>query len=69
MNPDIRVLIASGFEKNGNVDKILNDGQNGFIQKPFKFEDFTNNIDTMLSWKKRFRTASGLEDSSWSYLY
>ncbi len=64
LNPDIRVLITSGFEKNGNVDEILNDGQNGFIQKPFKFEEFTNNIDTMLSMKKRFRAASGLDDSS-----
>jgi len=64
LNPDIRVLITSGFEKNGNVDEILNDGQNGFIQKPFKFEEFTNNIDSMLSLKKRFRTASGLDDSS-----
>lgn len=49
MNPDIRVLISSGLEKDGNVDEILNDGQNGFIQKPFKFDDFTSNIDTMLS--------------------
>jgi len=64
LNPDIRVLITSGFEKNGNVDEILNDGQNGFIQKPFKFEELTNNIDRMLSLKKRFRTASGLDDSS-----
>ena len=64
LNPDIRVLITSGLEKNGNVDEILNDGQNGFIQKPFKFEELTNNIDRMLSLKKRFRTASGLDDSS-----
>jgi len=69
LNPDIRVLITSGFEKNGNVDEILNDGQNGFIQKPFKFEELTNNIDRMLSLKKRFRTASGLDDSSWSHLF
>ncbi len=64
LNPDIRVLITSGLEKNGNVDEILNDGQNGFIQKPFKFDELTNNIDRMLSLKKRFRTASGLDDSS-----
>ena len=64
LNPDIRVLITSGFEKNGNVAEILNDGQNGFIQKPFKFEELTNNIDRMLSLKKRLRTASSLDDSS-----
>jgi DNA-binding NtrC family response regulator len=53
MNPDIRVLISSGLEKNGDVDEILNDGQNGFIQKPFKFDEFTNNIDIMLSVRER----------------
>ena len=51
MNPDIRVLISSGLEKGGDVDEILNDGQNGFIKKPFKFEEFTCNIDTILSMK------------------
>ena len=51
MNPDIRVLISSGLEKGGDVDEILNDGQNGFIKKPFKFEEFTCNIDTILSIK------------------
>ena len=51
MNPDIRVLISSGLEKGGDVDEILNDGQNGFIKKSFKFEEFTCNIDTILSMK------------------
>ena len=51
MNPDIRVLISSGSEKDRDVDEILNDGQNGFIKKPFKFEEFTYNIDTILSVK------------------
>ncbi len=49
MNLDIRVLVSSGLERDGNIDEILNDGQNGFIRKPFKFEEFTNNIDAMLS--------------------
>jgi CheY-like chemotaxis protein len=49
MNPDIRVLVSSGLERDGNIDEILNDGQNGFIRKPFRFEEFTNNIDAMLS--------------------
>ena len=49
MNPDIRVLVSSGLERDGSIDEILNDGQNGFIRKPFKFEEFTNNIDAMLS--------------------
>ena len=51
LNPDIRVLITSGSEKDRNVDEILNDGQNGFIKKPFKFDEFTFNVDTILSVK------------------
>ena len=53
MNPDIRVLISSGLEKDRDIEEILNDGQHGFIQKPFKFEEFTNNIDTVLSVRDR----------------
>ena len=34
MNPDIRVLISTGSEKDRDVDEILNDGQNGFVKKP-----------------------------------
>ena len=51
MNPNIRVLISSGLEKNRDVDEILNDGQNGFIKKPFKFDEFTSNVNTILSVK------------------
>ena len=64
LNPDIRVLITSGMEKNGNVDEILNDGQNGFIQKPFKFAELTKNIDTVLSLEKRSGTPSDVDESS-----
>ena len=51
MNPDIRVLICSGLEKDRDIEEILNDGQNGFIKKPFKFDEFSFNIDTILSAK------------------
>ncbi len=51
MNPDIRVLICSGLEKDRDIDEILNDGQNGFIKKPIKFDEFTSNVNTILSVK------------------
>ena len=51
MNPDIKVLISTGSEKDRDVDEILNDGQNGFIKKPFKFDEFTSNVNTILSMK------------------
>jgi DNA-binding NtrC family response regulator len=51
MNPNIKVLISTGSEKDRDVDEILNDGQNGFIKKPFKFDEFTSNVNTILSMK------------------
>jgi DNA-binding NtrC family response regulator len=51
MNPDIRVLISSGSEKDRDVGEILKNGQNGFIKKPFKFDEFPFNNDTILSVK------------------
>ena len=49
INSGIRVLISSGFWKDINVRAILNDGQNSFIQKPFKFAEFNKKIDSILS--------------------
>ena len=51
INSGIRVLISSGFWKDINVKEILNDGQNNFIQKPFKFAEFNKKIDSILSTK------------------
>ena len=49
INPDVKVLISTGYVKDGNVEKILNDSQNGLIMKPFKFGEFASKIDTILS--------------------
>jgi DNA-binding NtrC family response regulator len=49
INPGIKVLISSGFWKDLNVRAILNDGKNSFIQKPFKFNEFSKKIDSILS--------------------
>jgi len=35
MNPDINVLLSSGYSINGQAAEILERGCNGFIQKPF----------------------------------
>ena len=49
INPDIKVLISTGYGRDGNVEEILNDAQNGFIQKPLRFKEFTSKVDTILS--------------------
>jgi two-component system cell cycle sensor histidine kinase/response regulator CckA len=38
INPDIKVLVSTGYGTDDNVRQILNDRQNGLIQKPFKFK-------------------------------
>ena len=50
IDPDVKVLISTGYGKDGNVEEILNDSQNRLILKPFKFLEFTDKIDTMLSF-------------------
>ena len=50
IDPDVKVLVSTGYGKDGNVEEILNDSQNRLILKPFKFLEFNDKIDTMLSF-------------------
>ena len=50
INPDVKVLIATGYMKDVNVDEILDDIPNQLIMKPFKLGELTNKIDTILSF-------------------
>jgi two-component system, cell cycle sensor histidine kinase and response regulator CckA len=38
INPDIKVLLSSGYSINGAATEIMDRGCNGFIQKPFKMK-------------------------------
>ena len=49
INPNVKVLVATGYGRDTSVEEILNDNQNGLILKPFKFVEFTDAIDTVLS--------------------
>ena len=49
INSGIKVLVSSGFWKDINVKEILNDRQNNFIQKPFKFDELNEKVDSILS--------------------
>ena len=43
INPQVKVLLSSGYSVDGQATEILKRGCNGFIQKPFNMEE--------LSWK------------------
>jgi PAS domain S-box-containing protein len=48
MNPDVKVLLSSGYSINGKAAEILKRGCNDFIQKPFKLIDLSQKIRSIL---------------------
>jgi PAS domain S-box-containing protein len=48
MNPDVKVLLSSGYSINGKAAEILERGCNDFIQKPFKLIDLSHKIRSIL---------------------
>jgi len=45
----VRVLLASGLNRDGEMSEILNDGVLGFIQKPFRMEELSKLISEALN--------------------
>ena len=48
MNPQVKVLLASGYSMTNQVNEILECGFNGFIQKPFNMPRLSKKIRTIL---------------------
>jgi two-component system cell cycle sensor histidine kinase/response regulator CckA len=48
MNPEVRVLLSSGFSIDGEASHILDRGCNGFIQKPFAMQELSGAIREIL---------------------
>jgi two-component system, cell cycle sensor histidine kinase and response regulator CckA len=44
IQPTVRVIIASGYSLNSDVQGLLDDGVKGFIQKPFRLEEIAKAI-------------------------
>jgi len=44
INPDIKVLLTSGFKQDDRVNDILSLGVQGFIQKPYSFEKLAKSM-------------------------
>jgi PAS domain S-box-containing protein len=51
INPDIKVLLSSGYSVDGQATDILNRGCNGFIQKPFNINGLSAAIRQILDKK------------------
>ncbi|MCJ7771788.1 MAG: response regulator, partial [Desulfobacterales bacterium] len=48
---DFKVLLSSGYSKNSYTENILEQGCDGFIQKPFNFQQLSQMIRTILDNK------------------
>lgn len=52
INPDLPILLASGYSVSGGADQLLQEGANGFIQKPFRSDELTKAISESLHKNK-----------------
>jgi DNA-binding NtrC family response regulator len=48
IDPDVRVLLSSGYSINGQAAEIIKKGCCGFIQKPFNIIKLSNIIDKIM---------------------
>jgi two-component system cell cycle sensor histidine kinase/response regulator CckA len=48
INPEIKVLLSSGYSLDGQATEIMKRGCNGFIQKPFNIKDLSVKIREIL---------------------
>jgi PAS domain S-box-containing protein len=51
INPDVRVILCSGYSIDGDARKIMDRGCNGFIQKPFNLPNLSQKIREVLDKK------------------
>jgi DNA-binding NtrC family response regulator len=54
IDPQVRVLIASGFAIDDTVKSLLNDGAIGFLPKPFTLQELSMKIETALKHGVKF---------------
>jgi len=48
INPEVKVLLSSGYSLNGDAQHIMDRGCNGFLQKPFQIEKLSRTVREML---------------------
>ncbi len=48
IDPQLRVLVSSGYSVDGGAQELLAEGASGFIQKPYKIADLKTNLAAML---------------------
>jgi CheY-like chemotaxis protein len=54
INPDVKVILCSGYSIDGQATDILNRGCNAFIQKPFNLKTLSQHIRAVLDEPSNF---------------
>ena len=49
ISPDIKIIISSGYSAQGDIQKILMNKYQGFIQKPYTMKDLAEIINKALN--------------------
>jgi CheY-like chemotaxis protein len=48
INPDLKVLLASGYSIEGEAKEVMAEGCDGFIQKPFDIQELSHKLRLLL---------------------
>jgi DNA-binding NtrC family response regulator len=49
IDPEVKVLLSSGYSINGKASKIIDRGCVGFIQKPFNLAQLSEKVQSVLA--------------------
>ena len=55
IDPEIRVLLCSGYSIEGEAQQIMDRGCNGFIQKPFQLKSLSQKVREILDGNRSFK--------------
>ncbi len=58
LNPDLPVIISSGFDKGGPVEELLESGAKGFVQKPYRMEQMLQTVRRVLDSRNKGKNES-----------
>ncbi|MBK7996414.1 MAG: hypothetical protein IPK14_24505 [Blastocatellia bacterium] len=48
INPEVKVLLSSGYNEDEQSQDILNEGVLGFLQKPYGISDLLDKVRTVM---------------------
>ena len=48
INPEVNVLLASGFSIEGEAERLMNEGVRAFVQKPFRKRKLQDTLKQLL---------------------